>query len=368
MLLVPHTKISPAVGGLLLALASSVPFALAAQEQRTVINGFGHVEQHVQRTSSQTDAYFAMGEHSLFITSVLNPRLSYLGEFALRFNASSASGYVTSIERAFVRYRVADKHSVIAGKVHTPVNYWNDVYHHGRLFFPVVDRPYAFGALVPLHTMGLQVQGQNLGAAKFGYDLMVGNHISSTDVFQEGVSPAMMAAAHVKPIEGMRIGASLYADHMETNGYGVHAGHTAVNVVPPADRYTGALDYALASTSVAYFGPRLELLHEFSYNRTRTDSLGAAGNVSSFAYLGYRFGKAVPYLMTDRLDVADNDLHTYPLTADRQAVGVRFELAPTVILKAQLERARLTHQHTGGASHAHGYTNALRLQLAYGIQ
>ncbi len=350
-------------------LVTGAPRSVTAQDQRTVVNGYGHLEQTVQRTPTATDAFFAMGEHSLFVTSVLNPRVSYLGEVAVRFNASSASGYVASIERALIRYRLTDAHSVIAGKVHTPVNYWNDVYHHGRLFFPVIDRPSAFSALVPLHTLGLQLQGQNIGAARFGYDLMMGNHISSTDVFQPGVSPALMAAAHVKPIDGMRVGASVYVDRMEVNGYGSHAGHTAVNFIPPDERYTGALDYALASTSFAYFGPRLEVLHEFSFNRTRTDSLGAADNRASFGYLGYRFGNAVPYLMADRMRIADNDLHSYPMRASRYAVGVRFELAPTVILKAQLERSRfeplhMDHSHTG----AHGYTNALRLQLAYGIQ
>jgi hypothetical protein len=61
-------------------------------------------------------------------------------------------------------------------------------------------------------------------------------------------------------------------------------------------------------------------------------------------------------------------LHTYPLSAERHAVGVRFELAPTVILKAQMERSRFSHLHMGGGSHSHGFTNALRLQLAYGVQ
>ncbi len=356
------------------ALLLVMPSArVAAQETRTVVVGYGHLEQTVQRTPTATDAFFAMGEHSLFVTSVLNSRFSYLGEVAVRFNASSASGYLTSIERSLVRYQLNARHSIIAGKVHTPVNYWNDVYHHGRVFFPVIDRPAAFTALVPLHTLGLQLQGQNIGDAKFGYDLMAGNHISSTDVFQAGVSPAVMAAVHVKPRQGMRVGASLYYDVMETNGYGAHAGHTLVGAIPPADRYTGSLTYGLASTSIAYFGPRVEFLHEFSYNWTHTDSLGTARNVASFAYAGVRLGAStVPYLLIDGLRVADNDLHNYPLRAAKQAVGVRFEFTPMVSLKVQLERSRLAQMHVGHGTNAHAhngpFTHALRLQLAYGLQ
>ena len=338
-----------------------------------MVFGYGHLEQTVQRTPSATDAFFTMGEHSLFVTSVLNARFSYLGEVAVRFNASSASGYVASIERSLIRYQLNARNSIIAGKVHTPVNYWNDVYHHGRVFFPVIDRPVAFSTIVPIHTLGVQLQGQNIGKAKFGYDLMAGNHISSTDVYQPGVSPALMAAVHAKPRAGMRLGASLYYDVMETNGYGAHSGHTLAGAVPAADRYTGSLSYGLASTSVAYFGPRVELLHEFSYNWTRTDSLGTAGNVASFGYVGLRLGgSTVPYLLVDRLHVADNDLHTYPLRADKQAIGVRFEFTPMAVLKVQLERSRLTQMHAGHAmgSHGHGgpFTHALRLQLAYGLQ
>lgn len=47
--------------------------------------------------------------------------------------------------------------------MHTPVNEWNDAYHHGRLFFPTIDRPYSFGEFVPVHEVGLRLSGENLG-------------------------------------------------------------------------------------------------------------------------------------------------------------------------------------------------------------
>jgi hypothetical protein len=386
--MLPDRHASPFIARLLPLLRRAVlllltlPTLTEAQEQRTVVNGYGHLEQTVQRTSGTTDAFFSMGEHSVFVTSVLNSRFSYLGELSVRFNAASASGYVASIERSLVRYQLNDRNSIIAGKVHTPVNYWNDVYHHGRVFFPVIDRPVAFSTVVPLHTLGIQLQGQNIGTAKFGYDVMAGNHISSTDVFQPGVSPALLAAIHVKPRAGMRVGASLYYDVMETNGYGAHAGHSIGAAVPAEERYTGRMTYGLASTSVAYFGPRVELLHEFSYNWTNTDTLGTARNVASFLYAGIRLGAStVPYVLVDGLRVADNDLHTYPLRAEKQAIGVRWEFTPTVVLKVQFERSRLDQMpsaHTMGAhmmgahmmGHAHAtpFTHALRLQLAYGVQ
>jgi hypothetical protein len=115
------------------------------------------------------------------------------------------------------------------------------------------------------------------------------------------------------------------------------------------------------------------VLHEFSYNWTQTDSLGTAGNLASFLYAGLRIGESVvPYLLIDGLRVASNDLHTYPMSAAKQAIGVRWEFTPLLALKVQLERARLDQGHgmhsMHSGAHSMPYSHALRLQLAYGVQ
>ena len=74
------------------------------------------------------------------------------------------------------------------GKMHTPVNEWNDAYHHGRLFFPTIDRPYSFGEFVPIHEVGLRLSGENLGAKRAFYDVVLGSGQSAgDDVFPSGV-------------------------------------------------------------------------------------------------------------------------------------------------------------------------------------
>jgi hypothetical protein len=362
---------------LVVALGGIRATVAAAQDSRTVVQAYGHIEMTGRNGPEGGDGYFTMGEHSLFVTSPLNSRFSYLGEFTVRPGGGSSSGYVASIERALVRYQFRDKHALIAGKVHSPVNYWNDAYHHGRVFFPVIDRPLAFSGFIPLHTLGAQLQGQNLGPAKFGYDLMAGNGIASSDTRGEGTSPAVLAAFHLKPLDGLRIGASVYHDVMEQNGYGAHSGHGSLVAVPDDEVYVGRLEFSLASTSIAYFGQRVELLHEWNYNWTRTDSLGRAGNHASFVYAGVRVGESfVPFITTDNLQVADNDLHTYPIRAQRRSLGFRWEFSPTVILKAALEHTRTGRGHSGhsGQSGHSGHagmgaqhTNALRLQFAYGF-
>lgn len=355
-------------------LGLSAAIRAEAQRPTTQINAFGHMEFSSVRRDS-TDAYFAIGEHSLFTVATLSDRVSFLGEAVVRPVSGSATGFAAGLERALVRFALRNNHALIAGKVHTPVNYWNDVYHHGRLFFPVIDRPFAFSHFVPLHTLGVQLQGQNLGRLRFGYDAMVGNGISSTDTYQGGVSPATMLAVHMKPIDGLRVGMSVYHDYMSANGYGAHAGHGGGHQ-HSGQRYTGPLDFHLASASIAWFGRRTEFLHELSVNRSHTDSLGTAVNTSAFVYTGARVREGVvAYVFGDYLKAASNDLHTLPMQKWKVGGGLRYDLATTVHLKGQLEygRERLSHAAAGhmmrGGDPFMPWTRALgvRLQLAYGL-
>ncbi len=359
-LCLPFMRLFPSLA--LLATLLAPP--LTAQTTRTQVNGFGHLEFAARRADS-TDVYFTIGEHSLFLTSALSPRVSFLGEFVVRYNASSATTYLPSIERALVRYAYADKHAVIVGKVHTPVNYWNDVYHHGRLFFPTIDRPMAFSHFVPLHTLGVQLQGQNIGAWNFGYDLMAGNGIASNDAYHAGVQPALMATAHIKPLTGTRFSASLYYDAMERNGYGAHSGHTASSS-RPAKPYVGPVDFTLGSLSAAWFRGKVEGLVELSLNRSATDTLGVAMNPAAFAYLGYKVGdQLTPYLFVDHVRAEPNDLHVYEIRRANRGIGLRYDVSPLASLKLQLENGIEHHPHMG-FDHA-VRSNSLRLQFAYGF-
>ena len=46
------------------------------------------------------------------------------------------------------------------------------------ILFPSIDRPSSFSFVIPIHTLGLRLQGQNLGDLRFGYDVVVGNGLA----------------------------------------------------------------------------------------------------------------------------------------------------------------------------------------------
>ena len=333
----------------------------SAQKPETQLNGFGHLEFTLNQ-QDETNSYFTIGEHDFFVTSKLRKNISFLGEYVFRFGSGS---YLPSIERSLIKFNYKGNHSIIAGKLHTPVNYWNDTYHHGRLFFPTIDRPLAFTYFIPLHTLGVQLQGQNLGKLNFGYDVVVGNGIQSTDVKQNDPQFSVTAAVHIKPVDNLRIGLAYNKDYLSTNTPGVHSGHLPIYQHYSGPIYSGAVDFQLGTFSLAYFADKFEFLSESSMNVTRTDSLGQANNFSSFLYSGYRLkDHHVPFLFADYVYVAENDLYTHQLEIIKFGLGYKYEFNHLINVKTIFEYEHLLDGHN-----EHGKHNRLgvRLQLAYGF-
>ena len=347
-----------------LSVFLSFSLSFAQEGIRTTFNGYGHLEAAADVTETNGNYYFQVGEHDFFINSQLTDKISFLGENVIRFDSKSSTGFSASIERARLKFDYYKNHSLLVGKVHTPVNYWNDVYHHGRLFFPTVARPLAFSYLIPLHNLGIGFQGQNLGTINFGYDIFIGNGIASTDNFDLGSGQAITLAFHIKPTDGMRIGGSYYNDFLESNVSGVHSGHSN-SYASSGNPYKRSMNFELACFSFAYFLPKFECLNEFSLNRTNSDSLGSAQNISNYLYLGYRIKpKMVTYLAADYIDIADNDLHSLPRSIATVLVGTRYEFSYLMNVKFQAGINRTLHGH--GLHGADSFT--FRLQFAYGFK
>jgi len=336
---------------------------------------FGHLQadaeySHNHQTGQiQRAIYASLGEQDFFVTSQLSNRISFLGETVVRPDIKSSSTFIPSVERAQLKIDYFRNHSFLIGKFHSPVNYWNDTYHHGRLFFPVIDRPLSFSYLVPLHTTGMRLQAQNLGDLRFGYDFVVGNGISSTDIKDVDYNKSVTFAAHFRPIQQLRIGASYYYDLIKANVSGVHSGHSSASHTSIATRFKGDIEFQLMSFSAAWFDEKFEFLHEFCLNKTRSDSLGMADNFSAYIYAGYRLNKLVPFVVVDYIDISDRDLHVNPLVYSRLAAGVRYEFNPYCNVKILAERLA-SEEWFSPKAHNHAAlpeVYELKIQFAYGF-
>jgi hypothetical protein len=311
--------------------------------QRTQVRGF--VDAYTSYQKGKLN--FGLGEQDLFITSAITERLSFLGETVAKYSLDSPTDFSVSIERIILKYNYAGNHSVLLGKHHTPINYWNDTYHHGRVFFPTVERPLLFAeGFIPLHTTGISLQGQNLGRLRFGYDLMLGNGLGSGDIADNNPFKSVTAAVHVKPRDGVRYGLSLYHDVI-SKGSIVHNHSSGVSTVALA-RIRQSIMTASVSYNDSIFSKKYELLAESSMAMNKADSLGTQNAIASYAYAGLRLtDKIIPYVRVDDIRYQRQEVYFHDHTVQSFVGGLRYELSYLAVFK--LEYQHVNHHRAADA-------------------
>ena len=321
------------------------------------VKGFGSLEHVIEYYDNVQKPEFKwqLDEQSLFVTGDMGDKFSFLGEFSLA-KGSNNHDIKANIHRVRIKYNYVGNHSLIIGQMHTPVNYWNDVYYHARIFFPTTDRPLAFSHFIPVHSIGIRAQGQNLGKLNFGYDIQTTNSLTG-----DGNNPAVLGAFHIKPVDGMRIGASYYYSYIGQNNTTQHMNHGSSMM---GSMYTGTLDYQLINFSFARFEKKLEILNEFTTALSRTDSLGTAQNYSNYLYVGYNIKEVhTPYLLCDILKSANNDLRNGAINKVKFGMGYKYQFTPLLNMKFQLERYTANPNWSNPAINHYEFT----IQLSYAI-
>jgi hypothetical protein len=312
--------------------------------QRTQIRGFVDVSAGL----AEGKVGFGFGEQDLFITSELNDDFSFLGETVFKYSPGSPTEFNVSVERVIVTYNFRGNHNLLVGKHHTPINYWNDTYHHGRVFFPTIFRPLLFSAnTIPIHTTGIAVQGFNLGKLKFGYNLMVGNGIGSGEVTDNDKYKSVTAAIHIKPANNLQIGASFYSDVI-SEGAEEH-GHI----------FDEKINQHLYTGTIAYFGSKFEFLAEGTLASNNAESTGNVNSFTSYAYAGIKLKeKWIPYVRFDYLKYQDDEIFFEKDDTTSFLVGLRYEISYLIVVKME-------YQHDD--SEVSGNSDVLNAQIAIGF-
>lgn len=335
---------------LLLFLTVFLSKGIMAQE--TQIRGFVNFDAAYRPDLKTTN--FSLGEQDLFITSQLSDRISFLGETVFKYSANSPTKFDISIERIVMNLNYYRNHNLLFGKHHTPINFWNDSYHHGRVFFPTIFRPMMFDqGIIPLHTTGLRFQGQNLGGLRFGYDVLVGNGVASDDFTDNNTSKSFMAGVSCKPIDKLKVGVSYYYDEIPK---GAQLHHTAL-------RSLKNVKQTLISGSISYFSNDIEFLAETTTAINKNDSTGSPVSVASYAYAGYRYRKFVPYGKIEYLDLNSKEVLFANHAQSNFLIGLRYEINYLTVVK--LEYA-YTESHAKGAKDMVKY-NSVNFQFAIGF-
>ncbi len=325
-----------------LALISLLPKCATAQD--TQIRGF------IEFLTSYTDnkVNFGIGEQDLFITSALNDRISFLGETVFKFDPYSLTHFSVSVERAIIYYNIQGNNDLMIGKIHTPINYWNDTYHHGRVFFPTIFRPLLFTAqIAPLHTVGVGFKGHDLGNVRFGYEVFVGNGLGSSEIKDNDKFKSFTAAVHIKPADKLRLGISWYNDVI-SKGAEVEGKPMFWKV-----------NQQIYTASVSRFAKKFEMIAEGSLAINRTDTTGSRTTFASYIYAGYRIkDKIVPYLRFDNLHYQEGEIFYNKNNATAIVAGIRYEINYLAVVKLEYQR-----QH----SELLNNTNQVTAQFAIGF-
>lgn len=339
----------------LFAIVICIFFYSSTNAQNTQIRGFSAASV----TYLDKKISFGFSEQDILITTDLTDRLSFLGETVFRYDDhSTGTKFGVEVERVIMKYNYKGNHNLLFGKHHTPVNYWNDTYHHGKLFYPTIDRPLIFVAnIIPIHTTGISLQGHDLGKLKFGYDVVVGNGLGSTEIEDNDKNKSLTIAAHIKPAENLRIGASYYYDII-AKGAAVHYHQD------DQDRHEDrVVDWRvvqnLFSGSVAYFGPKFEILGEGTLAVNRTDTTCYKKTFGYYLYAGYKVtDKITPYFRIDDVHFQNGEIFYIKDNKSSFITGINYQINYLANLK--LEYQYLYSEITGDR-------NKISAQIAIGF-
>ncbi|HHT9138740.1 MAG TPA: hypothetical protein ACFYEK_16035 [Candidatus Wunengus sp. YC60] len=333
-------------------------------EQMLKIKGFGNVDasysdNHIGKSANQEgNAFFSMGEFDLFITSQLSNRISILGETVFEFEST---GEVTpDLERVLIHYDVNSLLKIDVGKFHTPIGYWNRLYHHGEWLQTTVERPEILkfedhGGPLPAHNAGIQLSGS---AMLEGFDLNYfftvsnGRGIDTTnqqnmgDLNDKKAFSFQLEAVPHSIVEGLRFGPTVYYDSIPEDETNPNRANEIRELI-----YGGHVVYSLKN--VEFLMETFEINHdEFSGGVFNTFGGYAQGSYSIGKFKPYyrydyiNYDSKDPFYSESEFDFLDTNMHT---------VGLRYELSQFNALKCEVSHGVFDDEDA----------NIIRLQTAF---
>jgi len=318
------------------------------------VNFFVHADT-IQRDGETTKREeFTLGEAALFAATRLSDRWSALTE--ITYQPALYRADTVKVERLQLRYEMSEEQYFVIGKVHTPMNFWNDTYHHGRFFFPTISRPLAFERFIPIHDIGLRWGGREIGDQKFFFDVVAGSGMSAEfehEFFGNGVNAGTVSAGFY-PTDDWLLQIGYYRDKLiDHESLPGHQAHMQMGDMVPVD-----LDYDLWAMSSHFENSTYKLLTEISINRTEDSDW----NYSVFQYAGYKFSPDLTaYAYYDVTSVEDGGIHFVAGEESRMGVGLSYFFDASAVFKLEL----IDHEEDLGLSPEDGIE--LRAQLAVGF-
>jgi len=295
---------------------------------------------------------FTEGQFAMHVTSALSPRVNVFGElsFTARPDAGTgtpaATGFNAEVERLMIRFDQSDYFKVSFGRYHTPINWWNNTFHHGQWLQTTVGRPEMTqfgGRFIPVHFVGGLVEGAvPAGGLHLNYNLGLGNGRGAVlsrggDAGDNNNHRALLANLFVKPdrLFGLQAGGSVYRDKIAVGAR--------------------SFDEWITSGHIVWQKENPEVILEGA--NVRHSEAGRSGSSNSLAYyaqVAYRlpwWGQQwKPYYRFEYIHIPRGDavFAGVPSLAG-SAAGMRYDLTAFAALKLEYR-----NQRRPGAQRVHG--------------
>lgn len=327
-------------------ISFSIYVTLGLHAQDTQIKGFASFNT----TYKDDKVSFGFDEQDLFINSIINDRLSFLGESVFKISDEDDHHFIVSIERLVLRYNLFGNNDLIVGKIHTALNYWNNTFHHGRVFYPTCFRPLLFSEnIIPLHVTGIGIEGHDMGDKRIGYHAFISNGQSAGEIKDNNADKSITLALTAKPIDRLKVGVSYYNDRFKA-GEMIHGTEISAN-----------LKQQLITLSAVWFGRKLEAMAEGMTSLNKPENSNNKATYSGYIYGGYRLKeKWISYLRYDNITYPKGEIFYHGIDTQSFLCGLRYEMSFLAAIK-------LEYQHTFYPGTDLKANNILNAQFAIGF-
>lgn len=344
--------------------------------EKNVFKGIDGTGQYIiKKDTNYTKSNFNTGSFVLFVTSQLSERISVLSEVSFNNNATESK---FEVQRLLVRYYVKDYFSVRAGKMFTPIGYWNNQFTLGLVLQPTIQRPLALrtdndGGILQYHDTGIQFEGDNITKAGFFYKVLLANGVGykgSNDKGDTHIATTVQVGA--EPVEGLKIIASGMFDRIEKG---------KPNPFGTILEDGGQLQLLVASVAYMDASKKPEFIAEYTNQQNKFKNTGTSVTNTYYVYGGYKVtDKITPYAMFSGAQSGksttepDSYFLDLPIRYNQLTVGGRYKFNSNFICKLEYEftDAKIYYLdiESGGVKTDDGFTSfnkshGLRMQLAF---
>lgn len=363
------TSVNVCLFVLALVLATVAGVTTVFGQTPTTIRFYAHpgFDYITNPSQNQASPYFRGGPLVVFVTSQITDKISVAGELNMHYMATT--GAEMELERMYIKYDYRNYLNISAGRMYSPIGFWNVNYNFGLILQPNISRPKILnpthdGGFIQTRDTGLQFSGDNIGKAGFFYRVLFANGIGRNGgilgtPYNLGSQLAYTVQLGIEPVEGLRISASGVINDLP-------AGSLTQYDIPVPEAMKSTL--FAASISHMSFDKKFEFIAEGYSNAHNYSSQPDKNLTGAILYMGYKAtSKLAPYIFAEFLDFPDGDTY-YPsvnpytnqsyVSSSEYNLGLRYRVSSNVVLKGELNALNQDQ---------YGWSSGIKTQVAIGF-